>query len=173
MLETERLIMRPFIESDVDEIFAMRSDEDIMRFIREPQGRKESFDWIKLVSAHWNTDKLGFCAVIEKNANKFLGWCGIWRLKETGEMEIGYAIDKAYWGKGFATEAAEKFMRYAFEQLNAEKLVAVARPENTASRRVMEKLGMKFVKTGTFYSQTLVQYSISKSEWEKRRQHQF
>ncbi|CAN5739594.1 GNAT family N-acetyltransferase [soil metagenome] len=173
MLETERLIMRPFVESDVDEIFAMRSDEDIMRFIREPQRRNESSDWIKLVSAHWKTDKLGFCAVIEKETNKFLGWCGIWRLEETGEMEIGYAIDKAYWGKGFATEAAEKFMRYAFEQLNAEKLVAVARPENTASRRVMEKLGMKFVKTGTFYSQTLVQYAISKSEWERWRQHRF
>ena len=169
MLETERLILRPLVESDVDEIFAMRSDEDIMRFIREPRGRDESFDWIKLVSGRWHNDKLGFCAVIEKEANKFLGWCGIWRLKETGEMEIGYAIDKAYWGKGFATEAAEKFMQYAFGELNAEKLVAVARPENMASRRVMEKLGMQFVKTDTFYEQTLVQYAIAKGEFLTQR----
>ncbi len=89
MLETERLIMRPLVESDVDEIFAMRSDEDIMRFIREPQGRDESFDWIKLVSARWHNDKLGFCAVIEKKTDKFLGWFGILRLKESGEIEIG------------------------------------------------------------------------------------
>ena len=168
MLETERLIMRPLVESDVDEIFAMRSDEEIMRFIREPQARDESFDWIKLVSARWHKDKLGFCAVIEKKSQKFLGWCGIWRLKETGEIEIGYAIDKANWGKGFATEAAERFMRYAFEQLNAEKIVAVARPENTASRRVMEKLGMQFVKIATFYGQSLVQYAILKNEFLKK-----
>lgn len=165
MLETERLLMRPLVESDVDEIFAMRSDEDIMRFIREPQRRSESLDWIKLVSDRWSSEKLGFCAVIEKETNKFLGWCGVWRLLETDEMEIGYAIEKGNWGKGFATEAAEKFMQYAFEDLKTEKLVAVARPENTASRRVMEKLGMQFVKTGKFYNQTLVQYAIKKSEY--------
>lgn len=167
MLETERLIMRPLAESDVDEIFAMRSDEEIMRFIREPQGRDESFDWIKLVSGRWNDEKLGFCAIIEKASNKFLGWCGVWRLKETGEIEIGYAIEKGHWGKGFATEAATAFMRYAFEELNAEKLVAVARPENAASRRVMEKLGMIYVRTGEFYKQTLVQYAVNKEDFLK------
>ncbi len=165
MLETERLLMRPLVEDDVDEIFAMRSDAEIMRFIREPQARDESFDWIKLVSGRWHKDKLGFCAVIEKKTGGFLGWCGIWRLKETDEIEIGYAIDKAHWRKGYATEAAERFMRYAFEDLKAEKLVAVARPENMASRRVMEKLGMRFVKTATFYEQSLVQYAIFKDEF--------
>ncbi len=168
MLETERLIMRPLAESDVDDIFAMRSDAEIMRFIREPQVRDESFDWIKLVSARWHKDKLGFCALIEKETEDFLGWCGIWRLRETGEIEIGYAIDKAHWGRGYATEAAERFMQYAFEELNAEKLVAVARPENTASRRVMEKLGMQFVKIATFYDQSLVQYAISKHTFLKK-----
>ncbi len=153
------------VEADVDAIFAMRSDEDIMRFIRKPQGRSESFDWIKLVSERWDGEKLGFCTVIEKKTDKFLGWCGLWRLLETDEMEIGYAIEKVNWGKGFATEAAERFMQYAFEELKTEKLVAVSRPENTASRRVMEKLGMQFVKTGEFYGQSLVQYAISKNEF--------
>ncbi len=162
MLETERLIMRPLVESDVDEIFAMRSDEDIMRFIREPQGRNESLDWIKLVSARWDTEKLGFCAVIEKETDKFLGWCGIWRLQETNELEVGYAIEKAHWGKGFATEAAEKFIEYAFENIKPDKIVAVAEPKNLASRRVMEKLGMKFVKIAKFYERELVQYALSR-----------
>lgn len=165
MFETARLLMRPMLESDVDAIFAMRSDEEIMRFIREPQGLSESFDWIQLVSERWESEKLGFCAVIEKETDKFLGWCGLWRLKETEEMEIGYAIEKTSWGKGYATEAAEKFMQYAFEELKTEKLVAVARPENTASRRVMEKLGMQFVKIGKFYNQKLVQYAIKKHEY--------
>jgi ribosomal-protein-alanine N-acetyltransferase len=146
----------------VDEIFAMRSDEDIMRFIREPQGRNESLDWIKLVSARWDTEKLGFCAVIEKETDKFLGWCGIWRLQETNELEVGYAIEKAHWGKGFATEAAEKFIEYAFENIKPDKIVAVAEPKNLASRRVMEKLGMKFVKIAKFYERELVQYALSR-----------
>lgn len=162
------MIMRPLLESDVDAIFAMRSDEEIMRFIREPQGRAESFDWIKMVSGRWNNEKLGFCAVVEKRTKKFLGWCGIWRLNETGEIEIGYAIEKENWGKGYATEAAGEFMRYAFEQVSAEKLVAVARPENAASRRVMEKLGMKHVRTGEFYKQILVQYAMSREEYLNR-----
>ncbi len=170
MLETERLIMRPLLESDVDEIFAMRSDEDIMRFIREPQGRSESFDWIKLVSARWDSDKLGFCALIEKETGKFLGWCGVWHLKETNELEIGYAIAKEFWGKGFATEAAEKFIKYAFENLKPDKIVAVAEPENLASRRVMEKLGMQFVKIARFYERNLVQYAITEEKFKQDRQ---
>lgn len=167
MLETERLILRPLAEDDVEEIFALRSDAEIMRFIREPQERDESLGWIKLVSERWQDDKLGFCAVIEKATSNFIGWCGIWRLAETGEIEIGYAIEKTRWGKGFATEAAAKFLEYGFEVLNAEKLVAVARPENAPSRRVMEKLGMKFVKIGKFYDQMLVQYAINKDEFYK------
>ncbi len=165
MLETERLILRPLVEDDVEEIFALRSDEEIMRFIRGPQKRDESLGWIRLVSERWQDDKLGFCAVIEKATSKFIGWCGIWQLSETNELEIGYAIERTRWGKGFATESAAKILVYGFEELAADKLVAVARPENTASRRVMEKLGMKFVKTGKFYNQMLVQYAINREEF--------
>ena len=114
------------------------------------------------MSARWDREKLGFCAVIEKETDKFLGWCGIWRLQETNELEVGYAIEKAYWGKGFATEAAEKFIEYAFENIKPDKIVAVAEPKNLASRRVMEKLGMKFVKIAKFYERELVQYALSR-----------
>ena len=169
MLETERLILRPFIQTDVDQIFAMRSDEDVMRYIREPQNREESVNWLNLVSSRWETKGIGFCAVIEKQTEEFVGWCGIWRLKETKELEIGYAFAKKYWGKGFATEAALEFLQYAFEELKPGKVVAVVRPENTASRRVMEKLGMNLVKTGKFYGQDLVQYAITKKEFLKQR----
>jgi len=169
MFETERLILRPFIQTDVDRIFAMRSDKDVMRFIREPQNREESVNWLNLVSSRWETKRIGFCAVIEKQTDEFVGWCGIWRLKETKELELGYAIAKKYWGKGFATEAALEFLQYTFEELKPGKVVAVVRPENTASRRVMEKLGMNLVKTGKFYGQDLVQYEIKKKEFLRQR----
>jgi ribosomal-protein-alanine N-acetyltransferase len=165
MLETERLILRPLDENDIEAVYEMRSDADVMRFIREPQSLDETENWIRLVSSLWEKDKLGFCAVIEKETLRFSGWCGIWHLKESGELEVGYAIAKDFWNKGFATEAAEKFIEYAFETLNPEKVVAVAEPENLASRRVMEKLGMKLVKIGEFYNRQLIQYAISKEDF--------
>jgi ribosomal-protein-alanine N-acetyltransferase len=169
MLETERLILRPLDKLDVDAIYRMRGDADVMRFIREPQNRRESTDWVKLVSSRWAIERIGFCAMLEKPSGVFVGWCGIWRLKEIGELEIGYAVAKEFWGKGLAAEAAFAFLDYAFDELNQEKIVAVARPENAASRRVMEKLGMSFVGTGTFYEQTLVQYAITKEEHARNR----
>ena len=165
MFETERLILRKFNDGDVDAVSAMRSDAELMRFIREPQNRQETVSWLKLVSSHWKDEKIGFCAVVEKASNQVIGWCGLWRLKETGETEVGYAVAKDFWGKGYAGEAAEAFLVYGFDILNLEKIVAVARPENTASRRVMEKLGMKYDYTGEFYGKQLVHYSINKKDF--------
>ncbi|HVE57462.1 MAG TPA: GNAT family N-acetyltransferase [Pyrinomonadaceae bacterium] len=166
MLETARLILRPFNKNDVDSVFAMRSSADVMRFIREPQTRRdEAESWINLISSRWETEKIGFCAVIEKSSNQFIGWCGLWRLKETDEIEVGYALVKDFRGKGCASEAAEAFLTYGFEELDLKEIVAVARPENRASWRVMERLGMTYDYTGKFYERDLVHYSITKKEF--------
>lgn len=166
MLETERLILRPINESDIDGIFAMRADVDVMRFIREPIGRRdEARHWADHVSRRWAGERIGFCSLIEKRSGRFIGWCGLWQLKETGETEVGYALAKEFWGKGYATEAASAFLRYGFTELHIEKIVAVANPANTASRRVMEKLGMDFDYTGEFYGRDLVHYSISREKF--------
>lgn len=169
MFETDRLILRPLGSADVDAIFAMRSDSEVMRFIREPQNRAESVSWVKLVSSRWASDNIGFCGIVEKQNGEFIGWCGLWQLQETGDIEIGYAISKDSWGKGFATEAAGRFLRFAFEELKPDRIVAVAEPENTPSRRVMEKIGMKFVRLGEFYNRELVQYAVDKNDWENSR----
>lgn len=170
MFETERLILRRLDERDVGAVFAMRSDREVMRFIREPQNLAESINWIKLVSSRWTSDRIGFCAVVEKQSSQFVGWCGLWRLKESGELEIGYAIARDFWGKGFAAEAARFFLQYAFEQLKPERIVAVAEPENAGSRRVMEKIGMEFVRLGDFYNRQLVQYEITRKSWVESRE---
>jgi RimJ/RimL family protein N-acetyltransferase len=171
MLETDRLFLRRFDKNDIDSVFAMRSDADVMRFIREPQtDRAEAKSWINLVSSRWETDKIGFCAIIEKSSGRYIGWCGLWRLKETDETEVGYALIKEFRGRGYAVEASEAFLIYAFEMLNLKEVVAVARPENRASRRVMEKLGMSYDYTGKFYERDLVHYSISREEFFAKSQ---
>ena len=92
----------------------------------------------------------------------------MWRLTENDEIEVGYALFKEFWGKGFATEASKAFLEYGFNQLNLEKIVAVANPKTKASRRVMEKLGMKYDYLGEFYGRDLVHYSISQEEFFNR-----
>jgi RimJ/RimL family protein N-acetyltransferase len=165
MFETEHLILRRFSEADIEPIYAIRGDAEMMRFIREPQDRAETANWIKLISSRWETDKIGLCAVVEKASGQVIGWCGLWQLIETGEDELGYAIIKDFQGKGYASEAAEAFLSYGFNTLKLDKIVAVARQENTGSRRVMEKLGMKFDYIGQFYDRDLVHYSITKEEF--------
>lgn len=166
MLETNRLFLRQMNETDTDAVFAMRSDADVMRFIRVPQTKRiEAENWINLVSSRWETENIGFCAMIEKSSNRFIGWCGLWRLAETQEIEVGYALFKEFWGKGYAVEASEAFLKYGFNELNLEKIVAVANPENKNSRRVMEKIGMKYDYIGKFYDLDLVHYSISQKAY--------
>jgi ribosomal-protein-alanine N-acetyltransferase len=169
MLETDRIILRPMTKEDAQPIFAMRSDPQVMRFIRAPAAKlREAENWVNLVSSRWQ-EKIGFCSLIEKQSGKFLGWCGLWRLEETGEIEVGYAIRKEFWRRGYAAEAAEAFLKYGFEALNLNKIVAVARPENKASQRVMEKLGMRYDYTGEFYGLNLVHYTITREEFLMQR----
>lgn len=169
MFETERLFLRKMSEADIDSVFVMRSDADVMRYIREPQKREEALSWIKLVSSRWESEGIGFCSLFLKSTKQFIGWCGLWQLKETGEIEVGYALLKEFWGKGFAVEASQPVLEYGFTKLNLPKIVACANPENKGSRRVMEKLGMSFDHIGEYYGRDLVHYSITKSEWEMRR----
>lgn len=170
MLETERLLLRRFTENDIDDVYAMRSDIDVMRFIREPQkNRAEAESWINLISSRWAAEKIGFCALIDKATEKYIGWCGLWRLQETDEIEVGYALIKEYRGKGYAMEAAQAFLVYGFETLNLKEIVAVARPENRASWSVMERLGMTYDYTGRFYDSDLVHYSITKKEFLNKK----
>jgi ribosomal-protein-alanine N-acetyltransferase len=174
MLETDRLLLRRFRANDVEAVYAMRSDADLMRFIRPAQtDRSESESWISLVSSRWDAERLGFCAVIEKASGEFAGWCGLWRLKETQEVEVGYALRAEFRGRGYAHEASEAFLIYGFENLGLQEIVAVARPENRNSRRVMENLGMTYDYIGRFYDHDLVHYSISRTEFERRQRHRF
>lgn len=170
MLETKRLFIRPFTDSDVPDVFAMRSDPEIMRYIRAPhKDIAETKKWVTMLSSRWKKDGIGFCSLIEKETGNFLGWCGLWQLVENGEIEVGYALAKTYWGKGLATESAERFLQYGFDELNLGKIVALAREENLASRRVMEKLGMQYGYVGTFYGSELVHYEITREEYDRNR----
>jgi ribosomal-protein-alanine N-acetyltransferase len=98
----------------------------------------------------------GMSGVIQKSDGKLIGWSGLQPLEDSGEIEVGYAFDKHYWGKGFATEIASAWLRYGFEQAGLRRIVAVTVPENKGSWHVMEKLGMKFEKRAALRNGMLV-----------------
>ena len=165
MIESTRLILRKMSEEDVDPVFEMRCDADVMRYIREPQNRHEAANWVKLISSKWESRKVGLCAVILKETNEFIGWCGLWVLAETDEIEVGYAIAKNHWRQGFAFEAAQAALDYGFTELNLPKIVACANPLNEGSQAVMKKLGMTFDHIGKYYGKDLVHYTIKKDDF--------
>ncbi len=171
MLETERLILRRFTEAETDAIFAMRSDAEFMRFIKPVETRRETVSWMRMVSRYWETENFGFWAVIFKETGNVIGWSGTWVLWETKEPEIGFAIARGLWGKGFGTEAAGFALKYTFENRGAERVVALTMPENLASRRVMEKLGMRFDEERYFssYGLRLARYAITRNEYARNR----
>jgi RimJ/RimL family protein N-acetyltransferase len=112
----------------------------------------------------WQTHHFGHWAVRFKNDPTLLGWCGLDFLDTTPEIEVGYGLRRSHWGLGIATEAARASLEYGFEHLHLERIAAVAYPENTASRHVMEKLGMTYVKNGSYYGGDLVYYDISRAD---------
>lgn len=162
--------MRPPARDDLPALVALRSDEEVSRYLGgAAKARPEVLDkrldfYIGCVASH------GFAMgpLLLKGGGGLIGWGGLQPLEETGEIEVGYSFAKAHWGRGYATEMAAAWLRYGFERAGLERIVAVASPENAGSRHVMEKLGMKYEKNGPHYGVDCVFYAISRAEFAPR-----
>lgn len=165
-VETRRLRLRPFERADEeswhDTIFA---DAEVMRFLPGgvPRERERTAGAVGRVLDSWERRGIGFWAC-ETLDGTFVGHAGLNAI-EDGEIEVLYGFGRAYWGRGFATEAAAASLRYGFVDRGLEKIVALAVPENAASRRVMEKLGMTIEREGEHLDMHVVVYAISRSEY--------
>jgi len=150
ILETKRLLLRRLVIDDLDELFVLYSDPEMREYY--PEGilnykeTKEELEWF--LNGHPRHPELGLWATIHKETGKFIGRCGLlpWTIEDKLEVEVAYMIDKAFWKKGLATEAARGIVRYAFDQLNLSRLICLMDPANIASQRVAEKAGMSFEK---------------------------
>ncbi|MEO1746520.1 MAG: GNAT family N-acetyltransferase [Pseudomonadota bacterium] len=140
-LETERLILRGFEESDLDAMAAMYADADNMRFIGGAQPVHEVWRRIAASIGHWAMRGFGFMAVVEKSSGDFVGQCGPLRPHAWPENEIGYSFRRDAQGQGYATEAARASLAYAYRDLGWETAISVIDSENFASQGVAKKLG--------------------------------
>jgi [ribosomal protein S5]-alanine N-acetyltransferase len=147
-IETARLTLRPVNMRDLDDFQgALYGDPHVTRYL--PSGKpwplNETQALLAWMVGQWLGRGWGPWAIIERNTGTFLGDCGMLYMPSVGHtIELMYALSKNAWGKGYATEAAHAAVRYGFEVAGVGHMVALAVPENTASRRVMEKLGMTF-----------------------------
>ena len=150
ILETDRLILRHLEPDDLDDLFALYADPEVVRYIPDaPQTlaeTKEELDWF--LHGHPRRPELGLWATIYKPTNQFIGRCGLlpWTIDGQDEVEVAYTIAPNYWGQGLGTEAAQAILDYGFNTLGFARLVCLIDEENVASIRVAEKIGMAFEK---------------------------
>jgi RimJ/RimL family protein N-acetyltransferase len=146
-LLTERLILRPFSSEDAKDIFELNGDPEVMKYKGDqPFGSIAEARKFILSYNHFEKWGRGRFGVFLKENNAFIGWCGLKYHEESGETDLGYRFKKQFWGKGFGTEAAAFALKDGFERLHLKKIYAEAYLENKGSIRIMEKIGMKFLK---------------------------
>jgi RimJ/RimL family protein N-acetyltransferase len=189
-LETDRLILRRFTVDDVDNLFALDSDPAVMRYVTggPPTPREKiEHDFLPAYLAYYERFQgYGFWAAVEKATGDFLGWFHFRPHSKDApdEPELGYRLRRSAWGKGYATEGSRALIDKGFAELGARRVVAFAYAENIASRRVMEKAGMRLVRTFRLTAEDLrdmlgvddpavfpgedVEYAITREEWEQR-----
>lgn len=168
-IETTRLRLRAFTPEDLDELFMVFGDAEVMRYISggKPRSREETEKGMLRTIEGWHKRGFGLWAVMIKESENVIGYCGLIYLDDTPEVEIAYGLAKASWGAGFATEAALATLRFGFEVVKLERIVAVVNPENIPSQRVLEKLGMTYVKNAHHYDADLMYYELSKAKFQQ------
>jgi RimJ/RimL family protein N-acetyltransferase len=148
-IETERLLIRPFVAADAGPMLSVYGDPEVMRFI--PGGALTGSGTVRtMLETHAGTqERLGFSvwAVVERQTGDVIGDAGFGILEPTGDVELGYTLARAYWGRGYATEAAAACLEAGLAHIAAPRIVAVVDEANQASLRVAERIGMS--RTGT------------------------
>jgi len=157
IIETPRLLIRELLPEDVDGMFDMDSDPDVHRYVGQTplKTKEEVAAVIKYVRQQYADFGIGRWAVIGKEHGDFLGWTGFKLMKEETNglvdfYDFGYRFARKAWGKGIGTEAARASLNYGVSELRLKQVYAMTDPENKASRRILEKLGFRFVSLFTF-----------------------
>ncbi len=163
LLETGRLFITEWRREDWVAFRPIASDPEVMRYIGTgepwPDARIEHFVNIQIE----RFAAYGFCLwkLTEKATDRLIGFCGLQRLSGTEEIESGWWLARMYWGKDLATEAGRVVLRHAFEILGLRRVVAIAQPQNGASLRVMQKLGMQYERDWVRDGIPVVLYAIA------------
>lgn len=171
-VQTERLLLRHFHILDVESMLPIFGDAEVMRFGDGVQTKEWVQHWLMTCLDHYYRQwGFGPYAVIELSSSKVIGYCGLFFFADVNgrpEIEIGYRFARAKWGNGYATEAAQAIRQFAFKVLGVQRLIAMIDPENHASIRVAEKLGMHYEQEVMFAGYTHPDHVYAIERYERR-----
>ncbi|MEP7213424.1 MAG: GNAT family N-acetyltransferase [Acidobacteriota bacterium] len=167
MIETERLKMRKLTADDLPWLIEMRSDPDVYKYLGgwEKQNPEAVTKRFEVYQEYYRTVGFAQCLMELKSTGERIGCSGLQPLEDTGEIEVGYNLSKKFWRQGYGEECARGWLKYGFETLGLERIVAVADPANTGSWRIMEKCGMTYVATEEHYGFPCVVYEITRDAY--------
>jgi len=177
-LETDRLILRPWRDSDGDTIAAMNADPEVMRFFPKTRDRAESDAMLERVREKWNREGFSFAAV-EVKGGGLIGFAGL-NLSDFPPhlapcVEVGWRLARHAWGQGYATEAARASLTHGFGAMELSEVVAFSVAGNRRSRAVMDRLGMTYNPGDDFEDpdeaidsplRPLVLYRLRRKDWK-------
>jgi ribosomal-protein-alanine N-acetyltransferase len=165
-VETARLRLRPFTLEDIDGLWRIASDPEVMRYIGDgvPFTREETLSNLTNIVNVSERRGYGRWALEKKEGGGLIGYCGLACGSEEVGVELVYLLARAEWGKGIVNEAAWASLRYGFESLGFDSIAAVTRPDNWPSRRVMERLGMKFERAAFYHGYSCVCYRLARED---------
>jgi [ribosomal protein S5]-alanine N-acetyltransferase len=166
-LETPRLILRPFREDDLDLLTELMANADFMRFSSGIYDRKQTIAFLEKVVG-WSRKGLpSQFAVIVRETERLIGYCGFFHqlVDQANEIEIGYRLHPDCWNRGLATEAARSIRDHAFGVLELPRVISIIHPDNVASRRVAEKIGMQFERKTSFKGLPAQIFALNRLQW--------
>jgi RimJ/RimL family protein N-acetyltransferase len=172
-IQTPRLKLRKFVTEDAESLYRIFSDPAVIRFIGtgEPATRQETHLALESIIRHWQLHGFGRWAITDLETGKLVGCGGLRSL--FGTPELVYLFAQGSWGRGLATEVATAILTYGFRQKHFPRVVAITKPGNLASIRVMQKLGMDFEKEAQYYGFDVVQYAIERDRFNTTVPHAF
>jgi ribosomal-protein-alanine N-acetyltransferase len=160
-LQTGKLTLCPLQPADAVVLHRVYQSEGVLRYFPNPEPppleRVQRF--IAGQQAHWEKYGYGNWGILPEGEKEIVGWVGLQFLPELNETEVGFILDRPFWGKGYATAAARASLDFGFEHFKPDHLIALVHPDNLASRRVIEKCCMIYVETLSLWGMELMRYS--------------
>jgi [ribosomal protein S5]-alanine N-acetyltransferase len=175
--ETERLILREILPTDIDGMYELDSDPEVHKYLgNKPVKSKDQItDVINFIRQQYNDNGIGRWAIIDKKTGEFIGWTGLKLVTDEinhhrNYYDLGYRLIKKYWGRGIATETAFATLEFAFYKLGVNEVYAIADCQNEGSNKVLKKAGLKFIETFDLDGVEHNWYKIERSEYENKKQ---
>jgi [ribosomal protein S5]-alanine N-acetyltransferase len=159
-LQTNTLILRPLEKTDAEVLHRIYQSEGVLRYfpVTTPPPLEKVQRFIAGQQAHWEKYGYGNWGILPEGGSEIIGWVGLQYLPELKETEVGFLLDRPFWGKGYATQSALASLNFGFQSIHLDHIIALVHAENLASRWVIEKCGMVYVQTLSLWGIELMRF---------------